>query len=253
MVAPTDFAEHAATAAKGRITGKAEHFDVLIVGAGLSGIGSACHLQERCPGLSYAILEARGATGGTWDLFRYPGIRSDTDMYTYGYSFRPWTDEKAVADGASILNYIRDTAREHDVDRHIRFNHRVRSASLAADEGTWSHVAVCEAGKPVRLTCGYLLMCSGYYSYASGYAPEFPGIESFKGQVIHTQFWPEDLDYAGKRVVVIGSGATAVTVVPEMAKTAAHVTMLQRSPTYVVTRPSDDNVLIAWHAGRTRC
>jgi monooxygenase len=220
-----------------------EHFDVLVVGAGLSGIGAAYHLQKRCPGLSYAILEAREVTGGTWDLFRYPGIRSDSDMYTLGFTFRPWTEEKAIASGATILSYLRDTSRENGIDQHIRFGHRVRSAAWSSDEARW-HVEAefKDGGGPARLTCGYLLMCSGYYSYAGGHMPEFPGAEQFKGQVVHPQFWPEDLDYAGKRVVVVGSGATAVTIVPEMAKTAAHVTMLQRSPTYVVSRPSEDNV-----------
>ena len=217
------------------------HLDVLIVGAGLSGIGAACHLQARCPGLSYAILEARGAIGGTWDLFRYPGIRSDSDMYTLGYAFRPWSGAKSIADGPSILNYVRETAREHGVDRRIRFHHRVRHASWSSAEACWlieaERTDTCE---PVRLTCGFLLMCSGYYSYAGGHAPEFPGSERFHGRTVHPQFWPEDLDCAGKRVVVIGSGATAVTIVPEMAKTAAHVTMLQRSPTYIVARPSED-------------
>ena len=218
-----------------------EHLDVLIVGAGLSGIGAGYHLQARCPGLSHALFEARGAIGGTWDLFRYPGIRSDSDMYTLGYAFRPWVGDKSIADGPSILSYVRDTAREFGIDRRIRFNHRVRQASWSSESGRWLVEAErTDTHEPVRLTCGFLLMCSGYYSYAGGHMPEFPGSERFGGQVVHPQFWPEDLDYAGKRVVVIGSGATAVTIVPEMAKTAAHVTMLQRSPTYVVSRPSED-------------
>jgi monooxygenase len=218
------------------------HFDVLIVGAGLSGIGAGYHLQARCPGLSYAVLEARDATGGTWDLFRYPGVRSDSDMYTLGYAFRPWREAKAIADGPSILNYVRDTAAEHGIDRHIRPGHRVRRASWSSAEARWTVEAErTGTGETVRLTCGFLLMCSGYYSYAEGHAPAFPGSDRFEGRIIHPQFWPEDLDYAGKRVVVIGSGATAVTIVPEMAKTAAHVTMLQRSPTYVVSRPAEDS------------
>ena len=233
--------EREAAHAKGEQDAATAHFDVLIVGAGLSGIGAGCHLQARCPGLSYAILEARHATGGTWDVFRYPGIRSDSDMYTLGYAFRPWSNAKAIADGRSILDYIRDTAREHGVDRHIRFNHRVRNASWSSATARWLVEAEHGGtGEPIRLTCGFLLMCSGYYSYAGGHAPEFPGRERFQGQVVHPQFWPEGLDYAGKRVVVIGSGATAVTIVPELAKKAAHVTMLQRSPTYIVSRPSED-------------
>jgi monooxygenase len=242
MAEPGTDAEHVTGFGAGCPAISMEHFDVLIVGAGLSGIGAACHLQADCPGTSYAILEARGAIGGTWDLFRYPGIRSDTDMYTYGYGFRPWTEKKAVADGAEILNYIRETAREGGVDQRIRFNHRVHSASWSSDEARWLVEVERDGGEPVRLTCGYMLMCSGYYSYASGHTPEFPGAERFKGRIVHTQFWPEDFDYAGKRVVVIGSGATAMTVVPAMAKTAAHVTMLQRSPSYVVSRPSGDTV-----------
>jgi monooxygenase len=221
----------------------APHFDVLIVGAGLSGIGAGYHLQARCPGLSYAILEAREASGGTWDLFRYPGIRSDSDMYTLGYAFRPWREAKAIADGPSILNYVRETAAEHGIDRRIRYRHRVRRASWSPAEARWTVEAERgDTGETVRFTCGFMLLCSGYYSYAGGHAPDFAGTDQFQGRIVHPQFWPEDLDYAGKRVVVIGSGATAVTIVPEMAKTAAHVTMLQRSPTYVVSRPSEDKI-----------
>ena len=222
-----------------------EHFDVLIVGAGLSGIGAAHHLQAKCPGKTFAILEGREAIGGTWDLFRYPGIRSDSDMYTLGYSFRPWTDAKAIADGPSILNYVRDTAREEGTDKKIRFNHKVKKAEWSSADARWTVDAVTGTGEsevPVRLTCNFLLMCSGYYKYEAGYTPDFPGIETFTGRVAHPQKWTNDIDYAGKRVVVIGSGATAVTLVPEMAKTAAHVTMLQRSPTYVVARPSEDPI-----------
>ena len=218
-----------------------EHLDVLIVGAGLSGIGAGCHLQARCRGTSYALLEARSASGGTWDLFRYPGIRSDSDMYTLGYSFRPWAEPKSIADGSSILNYIRDTAREFGIDRRIRYNHRVVKASWSSAEARWLIEAErTDTGEQVRLTCGFLMMCSGYYDYAGGHMPDFPGRERFAGSIVHPQFWPQDLDYAGKRVVVVGSGATAVTIVPAMAQTAAHVTMLQRSPTYIVSRPSED-------------
>ena len=223
-----------------------EHFDVVIVGAGLSGIGAAHHLQRNCPGKSFAILEGRGAIGGTWDLFRYPGIRSDSDMYTMGYSFRPWTDAKAIADGPSILNYIRDTAKEADIDRHIRFNHWVTRATWSSHDATWTVATKSQKdegrSETVTYTCNFLFMCSGYYRYAAGYMPEFAGTERFKGRIVHPQHWPEDLDYADKRVVVIGSGATAVTLVPSMAKTAAHVTMLQRSPTYIVSRPQEDSV-----------
>jgi cation diffusion facilitator CzcD-associated flavoprotein CzcO len=220
-----------------------DHVDVLIVGAGLSGIGAAHHLQERCPGKSFAILEAREEIGGTWDLFRYPGIRSDSDMHTLGYRFRPWTEAKSIADGPSILRYIRDTAREGGIDRHIRFNHRAVSAAWSSEEGQWTVAAErSDTGETVTLTCGFLFANSGYYRYDEGFTPEFPGIESFGGEVIHPQHWPEDLDYAGKRVVVIGSGATAMTLVPAMAKDAAKVTMLQRSPTYVISMPGEDGI-----------
>jgi cation diffusion facilitator CzcD-associated flavoprotein CzcO len=218
-----------------------EHFDVLIVGAGLSGIGAAFHLQQKCPHKTYAILEGRDAIGGTWDLFRYPGIRSDSDMYTLGYVFKPWREAKAIADGPSIRKYVRETASENGIDRNIRFNHSVKRASWSTPDAQWTIEAEVGAEKRVvRFTCNFLFMASGYYSYAGGYMPDFPGIESFQGRVVHPQKWPEDLDYANKNVVVIGSGATAVTVVPEMAKTAAHVTMLQRSPTYVVSAPAED-------------
>ena len=223
-----------------------DHFDVLIVGAGLSGIGAGFHLQQRCPGKSFAILEGRDAIGGTWDLFRYPGIRSDSDMFTLGYSFKPWTEAKAIADGPQILNYVRDTAIENGIDRKIRFNHRVKRASWSSREARWTVEAERTVGEggtaTVRFTCNFLFMCSGYYKYEEGYTPEFSGRENFAGRIVHPQKWPEDLDYAGKRVVVIGSGATAVTLVPEMARKAAHVTMLQRSPTYVVSRPAQDPV-----------
>ena len=220
-----------------------EHADVVIVGAGLSGIGAACHLRRECPGKSFVILEGRGAMGGTWDLFRYPGVRSDSDMYTLGYRFRPWRDAKAIADGPAILNYIRETAAEFGVDRTIRYDHRVRRASWSSVEARWTVEA--ETGPEravVQFTCNFLYLCTGYYDYEGGYTPEWPGVERFSGRMVHPQKWPEDLNYAGKRVVVIGSGATAVTLVPAMAERASHVTMLQRSPTYVVARPAEDKI-----------
>jgi cation diffusion facilitator CzcD-associated flavoprotein CzcO len=219
-----------------------ENFDVLIVGAGLSGIGAGYHLQTHCPGKTYAILEGRDAIGGTWDLFRYPGIRSDSDMYTLGYAFRPWKEAKAIADGPSILKYVRDTARDHGIDKHIRFNHMVKKASWDSETARYTVEAERSDGTTARLTCGFLFMCSGYYDYAGGHRPEWPGEAEFKGRIVHPQHWPEDLVHAGKRVLVIGSGATAVTLVPEMAKTAAHVTMLQRSPTYMASRPAVDAI-----------
>ncbi|HEY6640772.1 NAD(P)/FAD-dependent oxidoreductase [Povalibacter sp.] len=222
-----------------------EHFDVLIVGAGLSGIGAAYHLQTHCPRKSYAILEGRDCIGGTWDLFRYPGVRSDSDMYTLGYSFKPWTQRQAIADGASILDYIRETAHEHGIDPKIRFSHRATAATWSTADAHWTVEAQRgPARETVRFTCNFLFLCSGYFNYEGGYAPRFPGTERFRGRTVHPQHWPGDIDYAGKRVVVIGSGATAVTLVPELAKTAAHVTMLQRSPTYIVTRPAEDALAI---------
>ena len=220
-----------------------EAVDVLIVGAGLSGIGAAVHLQRDCPGKTFALLEARQAIGGTWDLFRYPGVRSDSDMYTLGYQFKPWRAAKAIADGPAILGYIRETAIEHGIGAHIRTQHRLISADWLADEARWL-VQIERGPQRQRLTMKprFLLFCSGYYNYAQGHQPAFPGQAQFAGTVVHPQFWPAGLDYAGKRVVVIGSGATAVTLVPELAKTAAQVTLLQRSPTYVVARPSVDAV-----------
>ncbi len=215
--------------------------DVLIVGAGLSGIGAASHLRARCPGKRFAILEARDAIGGTWDLFRYPGIRSDSDMYTLGYAFKPWTEGKAIADGASIREYIRATARERDIDRHIRFGHKVVAAAWSSRDALWTVTAeLTGTGERRTVETRFLYLCSGYYSYDEGYRPSFEGEGGFKGRLVHPQFWPSDLSHAGKRVLVVGSGATAVTLVPAMAETAAHVTMLQRSPTYVVARPSVD-------------
>lgn len=216
-----------------------EHLDVIIVGAGLSGIGAAYRLQTQLPGKSYTILESRASSGGTWDLFNYPGIRSDSDMFTLGFPFRPWTDPKAIADGASILRYIRDTAHENGIDRKIRYNRKVTAASWSSQDAVWT-VTVTGGGASDTLTCNFLYLCSGYYNYDSGYTPEFPGRETFGGTVVHPQFWPQDLDYTDKNVVVIGSGATAVTLVPTMSRDAAHVTMLQRSPSYILALPSSD-------------
>ena len=216
------------------------HYDVIIIGAGLSGIGAAHHLQADCPNKSYLILEARDTIGGTWDLFRYPGVRSDSDMYTLGYAFRPWKEAKAIADGPSILRYIRDTAAEGGIEPQIRFGHKVTRADWSSAEAAWALEIERAGPPPLRLTCGFLFTCTGYYDYDVGYMPAFEGAQGFRGQLIHAQHWPKDLDYAGKRVVVIGSGATAVTLVPAMAPTAAHVTMLQRTPTYVVSRPAED-------------
>ncbi|MET9486120.1 NAD(P)/FAD-dependent oxidoreductase [Nocardia sp. NPDC006630] len=218
-----------------------DHVDVLIVGAGLSGIGAAHHLQSAFPDRTYAILEARERIGGTWDLFRYPGVRSDSDMATLGYRFRPWTAAEAIADGPSILRYIRDTAADAGIDRRIRFGHKVIRAAWSSPEARWT-VQVEHDGTTSELTCHFLYLCSGYYRYDQGYTPDFAGAEEFRGQIVHPQQWPADLDYAGKRVVVIGSGATAVTMVPAMAETAAHVTMLQRSPTYILSAPTEDVV-----------
>jgi cation diffusion facilitator CzcD-associated flavoprotein CzcO len=215
--------------------------DVLIVGAGLSGIGAACHLQQQCPHKTVALLEGRATLGGTWDLFRYPGIRSDSDMYTMGYKFKPWRDAKAIADGPAILNYLKETAAEYGIEKKIRFNQKVVKAAWSSATAQWTVESQhSQTGEITTTTCNFLMMCSGYYRYDRGYTPDFPGVETFKGKLIHPQLWPEDLDYAGKRIVVIGSGATAVTLVPSMAETAAHVTMLQRSPTYMVALPSSD-------------
>lgn len=237
------------------MTGK--HFDVVIVGAGLSGIGAAYHLQHKCPTKTYAILEARANLGGTWDLFRYPGIRSDSDMYTLGYNFKPWRQKKAIADGSSILSYIQETADENDISRHIQFNTRVSKVSWSSQTQTWTleitngqqtnsgnsgNSAGNDNGESsvATITCNVISMCSGYYNYEQGFTPDFTGIDTFKGKVVHPQKWPTDLDYKDKKVVVIGSGATAMTLAPALSNEAEHVTMLQRSPTYVVSRPSED-------------
>ncbi|HEY4383169.1 MAG TPA: NAD(P)/FAD-dependent oxidoreductase [Ktedonobacteraceae bacterium] len=220
-------------------TTTSEHLDVLVVGAGISGICMAYYLQTRCPQKQFTLLESREASGGTWDLFQYPGVRCDSDMYTLGFSFRPWQDAKVIADGPSILQYIRETAVVFGIDQQIRFNHRVRRAAWSSADVRWTVEVVRGPDQEiVHFTCNFLCMCTGYYDYDQGYTPVWPGIEQFPGPIIHPQQWPEDLDYTGKQVVVIGSGATAVTLIPAMAEQAAHITMLQRSPTYIVARPS---------------
>ncbi|HZU80512.1 MAG TPA: NAD(P)/FAD-dependent oxidoreductase [Acidimicrobiales bacterium] len=220
-----------------------EHFDVVIVGAGLSGIGAGHYIQSQCPWATYAVFEARESMGGTWDLFRYPGVRSDSDMYTLGYRFRPWDGRKTIADGDSILDYIKETAREEGVEKHIRFSHRVTGASWSSAQAQWTlTVQRTDTGERSTVTCGFLFSCTGYYRYDHGYQPDFPDVDRYRGVLVHPQHWPEDLDYAGKEIVVIGSGATAVTLVPAMAETAGHVTMLQRSPTYVVSVPGSSPV-----------
>jgi cation diffusion facilitator CzcD-associated flavoprotein CzcO len=220
-----------------------EHLDVLVVGAGLSGIAAGHHLRVSCPWATYAILEARDAIGGTWDLFRYPGVRSDSDMYTLGYPFRPWPGRDAIADGDAIRRYIQETATEEGIDRHIRFGHRIVTADWSTDEARW-HVAAerTDTGEAVELTCGFLFCCTGYYRYDHGHTPAFPGLDRFAGTIVHPQAWPEDLDYAGRRIAVIGSGATAVTLIPALARDADHVTMVQRSPSYVAAAPRSSPV-----------
>jgi monooxygenase len=245
MTPPPDASADAPTDAR------AEHVDVLIIGAGLSGIGAACQLAEHLPHKTVAVLESREASGGTWDLFRYPGIRSDSDMFTFGFHWRPWPGDTALADGPLILDYLRTVAEEYGVDRLIRYRHRVLGASWDSDSATWT-VEVDHDGDRRTFTTSLLWGCSGYYDYERGHEPEFPGAEEFAGDIVHPQHWPEDLDYSGKNVVVIGSGATAVTLVPAMAGTAAHVTMLQRSPSYVLSRAGRDPVARALRRLPTR-
>jgi monooxygenase len=229
-------------------TAATTHSDVLIVGAGLSGIGAACWLQNEAPGTSFAIVEARGSSGGTWDLFRYPGVRSDSDMFTLGYAFRPWTEAEAIADGDDILRYMRETAAAYDVDRHITYHCRVTRADWSGESRRWTvTVENTETGEQSTRTCGFLYLCSGYYRYDEGYTPDWPGLDDYAGTLVHPQHWPADLDVTGKRVVVIGSGATAVTLVPALARTAAHVTMLQRSPSFVMSLPSRDVIAALLH------
>jgi cation diffusion facilitator CzcD-associated flavoprotein CzcO len=226
----------------------AEHVDVLVVGAGLSGIGAACRLRTGCPDKTFAVLEARDAIGGTWDLFRYPGVRSDSDMFTLSYRFRPWTGSASIADGRSIRRYIEETARAFRVTDRIRFHHRVVSAEWASDRARWTVTAQrTDTGETVRLTCSWLTVAAGYFDHDEGFRPRFPGEERFAGTIVHPQAWPDDLDHAGKRVVVIGSGATAITLVPSLTGRAAHVTMLQRTPSYVVSLPERDPVATALH------
>lgn len=227
------------------MTTAGEHIDVLIVGAGLSGIDAAYHLQRAFPRRTYTILESRGALGGTWDLFRYPGIRSDSDMYTLGYRFRPWLGDKAIADGATVLDYVRDTATEAGIDRKIRFHHQVLRAEWSTQENRWTvTVQRTDTGETLTLTTDFLFSCAGYYRYDEPYIPDFAGIERFAGPIVHPQLWPPDLDYAGKRIVLIGSGATAVTLGPALAKQGAHVTMLQRSPSYIISMPERDKLAL---------
>lgn len=215
-----------------------EHFDVLIVGAGLSGVGAACHLQTECPGKTFALLEARSESGGTWDLFRYPGVRSDSDMFTLAYAFKPWQGTEAIVDGPSILRYIRETAHDRGIDEHIRYHSRVVHAAWSSADARWTvDVQRSDTGRTEHLTCRFLFGNTGYYRYDAGYTPEFPGSETFTGRIVHPQHWPEDLDCTGQRVVVIGSGATAVTLIPALAPHAGHVTMLQRSPSYILSLP----------------
>lgn len=216
-------------------------FDVVVVGAGLSGVAAAHYLRTQCPRERFVILEGRDAIGGTWDLFRYPGVRSDSDMFTLGYSFRPWTSDAAIAQGADIRDYIRETARAEGVLPHIRFGHRVQAAHWDSSQAQWTLEAE-SGGQPVRFTCRFVFFCSGYYDYGRGHDPAFPGRDQFRGRIVHPQQWPQDLDCAGKRVVVIGSGATAVTLLPSLAAQARHVTLLQRSPSYIIAIPGRDAV-----------
>ena len=236
------------TTSSARQTTSPEHVDVIIVGAGISGVSAAHHIKNGCPDRTFLMFEARERMGGTWDLFRYPGIRSDSDMHTLGFAFRPWREAKAIADGPSIRKYVKDTANESGLAPHLRLQHKVVAANFDRSTARW-HVTVDNAGTELKFTCCMLFMCGGYYNYTEGYTPEFKGVERFQGPVIHPQHWPEDLDYAGKNVLVVGSGATAMTLVPAMAEKAAKVTMLQRSPTYVVSRPDQDaiaNFLRKW-------
>ncbi len=216
--------------------------DVLIVGAGISGISAACHLARECPEKNYVIIEARGEIGGTWDLFRFPGIRSDSDMYTFGFSFKPWTDPKVVSEAEAIRAYLNETVDEFGVRDHIRFGHQVTSCAWDSGSATWTASVADREGRVFEIGARYLFMCCGYYNYETGYTPELPGLADFAGPVVHPQHWPEELDYQGKRLAVIGSGATAVTLIPALAQQAAKVTMIQRSPSYIISRPGKDRI-----------
>ncbi len=225
------------------VTNRLEHIDVLIVGAGISGIAAAYSLSIQHADKTFAILEARGASGGTWDLFRYPGIRSDSDLHTFSYEFKPWRNEKAIAGAPAILDYLRETAAENGIDSKIRLHHKVRGAAWSSTDGRWLvEIERTDTGEQLTISCGWLFSAGGYYRYDQGFTPPFEGHERFQGQIVHPQHWPEDLDYHGKRVVVIGSGATAVTLIPALAGNAVHVTMLQRSPSYVLSVPSRDKI-----------
>ncbi|MEM1122120.1 MAG: NAD(P)/FAD-dependent oxidoreductase, partial [Bacteroidota bacterium] len=221
---------------------QSNHFDVLIIGAGISGISAAYYLQEQCPTKSYAILEGRHTLGGTWDLFKYPGIRSDSDMYTLGFAFKPWVSRKAIADGPSIMEYLHETVDEFGIRQHIQYHKKVVNASWSSEKATWTLEVQEKDGVTSQYTCNFLSMCAGYYNYEEGYTPNFQGRADFEGIILHPQKWPENFDYDDKKIVVIGSGATAMTIVPKMAEKAAHVTMLQRSPTYVVSAPAEDKL-----------
>jgi len=219
-----------------------KHFDVLIIGAGISGISAAYHLQTQCPNRTFAILEGRQNIGGTWDLFKYPGIRSDSDMYTLGFSFRPWTNPKAIADGPSIMQYLKDSIKDYQLEEHIYFEHKVKQAAWSSETSTWSVQCQLAGGTVTNYSCNFIFACTGYYKYEKGFTPDFKNLDSYKGTLIHPQKWPTDLDYTGKKMVIIGSGATAVTLLPSLAEKASHVTMLQRSPTYIVTAPAQDKL-----------
>lgn len=218
------------------------YYDVLIIGAGISGISASYHIQTYCSGKTFAILEARDNIGGTWDLFKYPGIRSDSDMYTLGFSFRPWTDPKAIADGPSIMKYLKETVEDYDLGKHMHFGHKVLNASWSSETATWTLEVEVSGGERTTYSCGFFFLCGGYYRYDGGFTPEFEGRDRFQGQVIHPQEWPEELDYTGKKMVIIGSGATAITLVPSLAEKAEHVTMLQRTPTYIISAPAEDKM-----------